>query len=88
MAKDPSAPPLWARFYEIKSNRPFFCDRDGVVKYEVEEIGGERRKGYSWYSNTGEKVAKAYNSLLAGGPQMHHGWPVPVTAWTRTSPIL
>ena len=60
LTKDASAPPLWARFYELKSNRPFFCDRDGVVKYDVEEIGGERRKGYSWYGNAGEKVAKAY----------------------------
>ena len=60
LTKDASAPPLWARFYELKSNRPFFCDRDGVVKYDVEEIGGERRKGYAWYGNSGEKVAKAY----------------------------
>ena len=60
LTKDPSASPLWARFYEIGSNRPFFCDRDGIVKYDIEEIGGERRRGYSWYSNSGEKVAKAY----------------------------
>lgn len=61
LTKDPSAPPLWARFYEIKSNRPFFCDRDGVVKYDVEEIGPERRKGYSWYGDSGENVAKAFS---------------------------
>ena len=29
---DPKAPPLWARFYEIGTNRPFFCGRDGVKK--------------------------------------------------------
>jgi PelA/Pel-15E family pectate lyase len=46
---DPSAPPLWARFYEIGTNRPFFSDRDGVVKYDISEIGRERRVGYSWY---------------------------------------
>lgn len=22
-------PTLWARFYELETNRPFFCDRDG-----------------------------------------------------------
>jgi PelA/Pel-15E family pectate lyase len=60
LTRDASAPPLWARFYEIKTNRPFFCDRDGVVKYDVEEIDGERRKGYAWYGNSGEGVAKAY----------------------------
>jgi len=60
LTKDPSARPLWARFYEIETNRPFFCDRDGVPKYDIEEIGGERRGGYSWYGNWGESVAKAY----------------------------
>ena len=60
LTKDPNAPPLWARFYELKSNRPFFCDRDGVPKYDIEEIGDERRRGYSWYITSGTKVAKAY----------------------------
>jgi PelA/Pel-15E family pectate lyase len=47
--KDPSAPPLWARFYEIGTNRPIFCGRDGVIKYSLAEIEHERRTGYSWY---------------------------------------
>ena len=34
-----SAPPLWARFYEIGSNQPIFCDRDGVAKHQLSEIG-------------------------------------------------
>ncbi|MFN6164165.1 MAG: pectate lyase [Planctomycetota bacterium] len=24
------APPVWACFYDLEANRPFFCDRDGV----------------------------------------------------------
>jgi len=59
-SKDPTASPLWARFSEIETNRPFFCDRDGVKKYDLMEVGVERRKGYSWYSSAGEKVSKAY----------------------------
>ena len=47
---DPSAPPLWARFYEIGTNRPFFCGRDGVKKYRLAEIEHERRTGYAWYT--------------------------------------
>ena len=46
---DPGAPPLWARFYELGSNRPMFCGRDGVVKYTLAEIEYERRNGYRWY---------------------------------------
>jgi len=45
---DPSAEPMWARFYEIGTNRPIFADRDGVVKYDLREIGIERRTGYQW----------------------------------------
>jgi hypothetical protein len=55
VVKDPTAIPLWARFYEIESNRPFFADRDGVAKYELSEIGNERRNGYVWYGNWPQK---------------------------------
>jgi pectate lyase len=49
VVKDPAAPPLWARFYDLETNRPFFCDRDGVPKKTLAEIGHERRNGYAWY---------------------------------------
>jgi pectate lyase len=48
VVQDPSAPPMWARFYEIGSNRPIFADRDGVAKHSLAEIGYERRNGYAW----------------------------------------
>lgn len=53
-------PTLWARFYTLEDNRPFFCDRDGVKKYNLNEIGHERRNGYSWYNSEGLKVLKKY----------------------------
>jgi PelA/Pel-15E family pectate lyase len=53
---DPDAPPLWARFYEIGTNRPIFSGRDGVIKYDVAEIEHERRNGYAWYGNSGSAV--------------------------------
>jgi PelA/Pel-15E family pectate lyase len=46
---DPNAPPLWARFYELGTNRPIFCGRDSIVKYSLSEIEYERRNGYRWY---------------------------------------
>jgi PelA/Pel-15E family pectate lyase len=45
---DPAAPPLWARFYEIGTNRPIFSGRDGVIRYRLAEIEVERRVNYSW----------------------------------------
>lgn len=49
LVEDPKADPLWARFYEIGTNRPLFVGRDAVVKYSVAEIEHERRIGYAWY---------------------------------------
>jgi PelA/Pel-15E family pectate lyase len=54
--KDPNAGPLWARFYEIGSNRPIFVGRDGVIKYDVTEIDHERRTSYSWYVDEPAKL--------------------------------
>ncbi len=52
--------PLWGRFYTLDSNRPFVCDRDGVVRYDLSEIGYERRNGYSWYNRHGLALLKEY----------------------------
>ncbi len=60
LISDPQAPPLWARFYEIETNRPIFSDRDGVIKYDIEDIGEERRGGYTWYGSWGVDVFKTY----------------------------
>jgi PelA/Pel-15E family pectate lyase len=57
---DPAASALWARFYDLETNRPFFCDRDGVKHWNYNEIGKERRNGYAWYGNWGESVLKTY----------------------------
>ena len=46
---DPAAGPLWARFYELGTNRPVFTGRDKVIRYAISEIEHERRNGYSYY---------------------------------------
>ena len=48
---DPQAPPLWARFYDLETNRPIFLGRDSVVHYEVSQIERERRRGYRYYGD-------------------------------------
>ena len=58
--KDESAPPMWARFMELEDNKPFFCDRDGIKKYSISEIGNERRTGYAWYTDEPKEVLKKY----------------------------
>ncbi len=58
VVQDPGAGPIWARFYEIGTNRPIFVGRDGVVKYSVAEIEHERRTGYNWYVDAPAKLLK------------------------------
>jgi PelA/Pel-15E family pectate lyase len=53
---DPAGPPLWARFYEIGTNRPMFCDRDSVIHYNVAELSPDRRTGYDWYVSSPQKL--------------------------------
>ena len=48
VVEDPGAPPMWARFYDLKTMKPMFVDRDGVPKEKLSEIGYERRNGYGW----------------------------------------
>jgi PelA/Pel-15E family pectate lyase len=47
---------IWARFYEIDTNEPFFCGRDGVKKKNVSDIEYERRNGYAWYGVWPQKL--------------------------------
>jgi PelA/Pel-15E family pectate lyase len=49
VVQDPKAQDLWARFYDLKTGKPFFCSRDGVPRENLSEISHERRNGYSWY---------------------------------------
>ena len=49
MVPDAKAPALWARFYDLQTGTPFVCDRDGIPKPKLAEIGYERRNGYDWF---------------------------------------
>lgn len=49
VVSDTAAPPLWARHYEIGTNRPIVAGRDAVKKYRLADIERERRTGTRWY---------------------------------------
>jgi len=55
----PGAGPLWARMYEIGTNRPIFSNRDGVKRYDWHELD-DRRLGYAWYTDAPVKTLKAF----------------------------
>lgn len=57
---DSTAPPLWARFNELGTHRPLFCNRDGKPVYSLAEVERERRTGYAWYTYAPQKVLDEY----------------------------
>lgn len=64
VVEDKNAPPIWARFYDLDTQKPFFCDRDGVKKNTFAEMGYNRRNGYSWYTYSPEKALEKYPEWL------------------------
>ena len=57
---------LWGRFCELDTNRPFCADRDGIVKYDISEIGYERRNGYGWYTDAPIQLFPIYETWKQG----------------------
>ncbi|MFT2008149.1 pectate lyase [Pontibacter sp. 13R65] len=56
---------IWARFYDLDTNKPFFAGRDGIKKNSLAEIENERRIGYAWYGTwPAEAFAKEYSIWL------------------------
>jgi PelA/Pel-15E family pectate lyase len=56
----PGNGPLWARYYEIGTDRPVFGDRDKSIHDDVNEISKERRNGYSWYNEIPKLALEQY----------------------------
>lgn len=57
---DSTAPPIWTRYYELKTHRPIFCNRDSKIVYTLAEVERERRTGYGWYTYEPQKILNEY----------------------------
>jgi PelA/Pel-15E family pectate lyase len=64
LVKDPKAKPIWARYYQLKTHLPIFCNRDGIIVYSFNEVERERRDGYAWYVYDPQKVIDNYSYWL------------------------
>jgi len=60
VVNDPTAPPIWTRYYELKTHRPLFCNRDSGIVYSLAQVERERRVGYGWYTYGPQKVLDKY----------------------------
>ena len=60
LVHDENAEPTWARYYDLKTGKPFFSDRDSKVRWSFEEVGRERRAGYAWFTGAPGSIIKEY----------------------------
>lgn len=61
LVQDPTGVPLWGRFYDLEKCEPYVCDRDGVPRKHLDEIGKERRNGYGWYTENPGELFEMYD---------------------------
>ncbi|WP_226163659.1 pectate lyase [Hymenobacter terricola] len=63
---------IWARFYELGTDRPIYVGRDSQVHYQLSEIENERRAGYL-YAGTwpAALLAKDYPAWQKGAGEAH-----------------
>ena len=61
---------IWARFYELETDRPIYVGRDSQVRYQLTEIEVERRAGYlyagTWPAKLLEKDYPAWQKRVNG----------------------
>ncbi len=55
---------VWARYYDLETEEPYVCDRDGIPQPSLEYIGYERRNGYGWYGDMPAHIIKHYPKWL------------------------
>ncbi|MBX2814256.1 MAG: pectate lyase [Myxococcales bacterium] len=58
--KDTNAPPIWARFYELGTNRPIFSNRKSEILSDFNDVPRERREGYNWYGYWPQELIDTY----------------------------
>ena len=59
---------MWARYYEVGTDKPVFGDRDKSIHDDVNEISRERRKGYGWFKDTPKRVLEHYPKWAKAHP--------------------
>jgi PelA/Pel-15E family pectate lyase len=68
LVPEPGGKRIWARYYEIGSDRPIFGDRDRTIHDTVIEISKERRNGYGWFNDTPTRALQVYATWKEAHP--------------------
>jgi PelA/Pel-15E family pectate lyase len=61
LVEDADAEPIWGRYDDLKYCEPYVCDRDGLPRRRLEDIGHERRNGYAWFGSRPAELYPTYD---------------------------
>jgi PelA/Pel-15E family pectate lyase len=64
----PGAGPVWARTYEIGTDKPIFSDRNGIRLYDWNQLK-DRRQGYGWYTYAPVLALRQYENWARKHPR-------------------
>ncbi|MBQ8606666.1 MAG: pectate lyase [Bacteroidaceae bacterium] len=60
LVPDANAPLLWARNYDLETEKPYYGDRDGKKHDNYADISYDRRNGYTWLNTDVQGVLDKY----------------------------
>ncbi len=63
------AGPIWARYYQIGTDKLIFGDRDKTIRDDVNDLSLERRNGYAWFNVEGVAVLEDYKTECQGAQE-------------------
>ena len=56
----PGAGAIWARYYDARTGKPVFGDRDRSIHDDVNALQAERRNGYAWFGTAPARAIARY----------------------------
>jgi pectinesterase len=68
LTKSDAAPPLWGRLYEIGTNRVIMANRDGIKRYDWNQLT-DRRSGYGWYTTKPSETLATFDTWSRAHPR-------------------
>jgi len=63
------AGPIWARYYQIDTDKPIFGDRDKSIHDDLSELSSERRNGYSWFGSDPQRALDLFENWSQQHPE-------------------
>ena len=61
--------PIWARYYQLDTDKPIFGDRDKSIHDDLYELSSERRNGYGWFGTDPQRALDLFEKWSQQHPE-------------------